>query len=543
MKIKKSQLLQIVKEQFDMDEMAAHEHPKSRPLVYNDKTYGHRFKSGSKEDILNKENLPLPAYIVVYTCGDEVQHFIETHQELLEKIKEEYMNPETSKYKDLDVQYPEIIFTNAKECPAANPYQGPEKHYFDKNGNEIQTGIPSLSYKKDVKSGKHHSLQEAINRNLKAYLFGKTNKTGEITVSGLMNDEDLNEHLQDCSIPMFRIRGREYEDNYDKRNTNSRIHYASISFILYKSFNDFLGEVVKRNLGILDGSKKVETHVARQFNTLYRNWDKNKKTDKKYEGRTNIYKLQKRGYEEENFDVNVFSKFDLLGTLNDNDTFTWRIKLEVFYGKKLPGKNIVESRNVKLFKNINATKIVEIDPNKNYIKGVDKYMVEVPPGDDILSDANVVNGLIEVISEFKDEIMSINPDDAVEMANYFQYEVGEEPVEEPMAEAFNKMIKSVLKEHGMKKTIRVKESDLIRIIAEGVVKGLYEQEQFDDFITKTKQNNEEMRNEQDVEPDNQEEPETGGEQIELTIGKDENGNFYIIKDADTDHAKIVTKTR
>jgi len=536
MKIKKEELLKIVKEQLDMGEMAAPAHPVSRTLYYQDKPVGHRLKAGGKEDVSQKGKR-LPAYIVIYTCGDEVRNFIETHQDLIEHIKKTYIEDPERKFSDTYMQNPDIIFTNEKTCPAARPYQQ-QKHYFDAQGNEIDPNIPVIPYEK---SGKHYSLKESINRILKSVLFGtKDTKSGQILDPGLMNDPELNEHLTDCSIPSFKVRQRSYEDRHDVKNTNQRIHYGSDAFVLYESANDFLGDVLNRTVGLESEVERRETHLARLRNKIYSHWNKTKKNEKKYEGLTDRYYLEKRGYTEKNYDVNIYAKFDLLGTL-DVGSFTWRLQLDIFYGKKITVEDMLASRNVKLFKSIAEVKISDLGEDVSFPNLSPED--EVEPYDNVMGNPIVLNGLKEAINEFKQKIMEISTDDALEMANYFQYEIGEE-VPEEMAESFNKIIKTVIKESGMKKTIRIKESDFIRLIAENVVKGLTEQEKFDDFITKAKQNNDDMAKdaENDIEND-QETPEEGGEKIFLKIGKDEEGNFYIIKDADTDNAKIIAKTK
>lgn len=526
MKIRKSQLLKILKEEFDMDEMAAPKHPLSRNIEFGGKTVGHRLKAGEKSDVSQK-GAPLPAYVVVYTCGEEVTNFIQTHQDLIDHVKKTYMNPESTQFKDIDYQHPEIIFTNAKECPAARPYQQ-QKHYFDAQGNEIQPNIPVIPYEK---SGKRYSLKEAINRVLKVTLFGtKDSKTGQVIDPGLMNDADLNQHLEDCSIPSFKVRERSYEDRHDVKNTNQRIHYGSDAFILYESANDFLGDVLNRTVGIDSDINRRETHLARLRNNIYRHWDSKKKNEKKFEGLTDVYKLEKLGYTEKNYDVNIYAKFDLLGQASGENRFTWRLKLDVYYGKKVTVEDMIERKNVKLFKSLDEVKVVEYEGNVEHLNFDD----EVDVNNHILAKPEVLNGLKEAISEFKEKIMEISSEDALEMANYFQYEIGDEFADE-LDESLDRMIKNILKESGMKKTIKVKESQLVKIIAENVVKGLSEQEKFDDFITKTKENNE--KDNQTPEQDGQESPEA----IKLTIGKDENGNFYIIKDADTENAKIVAK--
>jgi hypothetical protein len=136
------------------------------------------------------------------------------------------------------------------------------------------------------------------------------------------------------------------------------------------------------------------------------------------------------------------------------------------------------------------------------------------------------------------------------MANYFQYEVGGM---EDMNESFNKMIKRVLRESGYKHKVRIKESDLIKMLTESVVKSIVEQEQFDDFITKAKANNDDMASdgqtnkdmENDVtrdQEDGQGDDESMKDQVELTLATDDTGKFYILKNGNSSDPQIIATT-
>lgn len=73
----------------------------------------------------------------------------------------------------------------------------------------------------------------------------------------------------------------------------------------------------------------------------------------------------------------------------------------------------------------------------------------------------------------------------------------------------------------MPKIIKIKESDIRKI-----AKNIIEQSGFDDFDTQIQP--EELPNEME---------------IELTLAQDENGVFYVLKDAQNGTPEIVAKTR
>lgn len=503
MKIDKNKLLQIVKEsQEEIDEMAKWANPKSRPLFDAEGNHiGHRMR-------ISLDDPESPSINVIFTCEQDINEFIDTHQELIQRIKEAEFNDE-----DEFIQK-DLVFTNAT-CPKYRPHQK-VKEYYDENGNLI----PNVSGGRYQVSGEPMSLQENINRRLKSVLFEQ-----------LMMDKELEQHMTDCSIPFFKVRERRYEDRHNIANTNNKIHYGSDVFNLYEEVNDFLKEVLNRSVGLESDVEKRETHLARMRNKIYRNWEPTKKNQKKYLGLTPKYYLEAKGYTEKNYDVNILSKFDLVGERFGN-TFVWLFKIKVTYGKKISVEQLIKSQNVKIFKDVVTRKEVqfegELDNNKN----------------NILSKPEVLNGLYEGLSEFKEELMAISTDEALEMANYFQFEVGEE-----MNESFNKMIKAVLKESGIKKKIRIKESDLIKLLTESIVKQIVEQEKFDDFITKTRANNEKQQTDQQQqndfthdENDGQGNDEGMKDTLELTLATDDSGKFYILKNANTENPQIIATT-
>ena len=74
----------------------------------------------------------------------------------------------------------------------------------------------------------------------------------------------------------------------------------------------------------------------------------------------------------------------------------------------------------------------------------------------------------------------------------------------------------------MAKVIKLKQTDITRIV-EGILK---EQQEFDDFDTK-------------IQPEEL----PGADAHELTLGQDENGEYYVIDNAKSDNPEVVAKTK
>jgi hypothetical protein len=79
----------------------------------------------------------------------------------------------------------------------------------------------------------------------------------------------------------------------------------------------------------------------------------------------------------------------------------------------------------------------------------------------------------------------------------------------------------------MAKVVKLKQSDISKIV-ENILK---EQQEFDDFDTKIQPEELPGNDENDDEQQG----------VELTIGQDEQGNYYIFKDGDTNNPEIVAK--
>lgn len=74
----------------------------------------------------------------------------------------------------------------------------------------------------------------------------------------------------------------------------------------------------------------------------------------------------------------------------------------------------------------------------------------------------------------------------------------------------------------MANVIKLKQSDIEKIVSQ-VIK---EQQEFDDFDTK-------------IQPEEL----PGGEEYELTLGMDDDGNYYVMSNADGEQPKVIAKTK
>ena len=78
----------------------------------------------------------------------------------------------------------------------------------------------------------------------------------------------------------------------------------------------------------------------------------------------------------------------------------------------------------------------------------------------------------------------------------------------------------------MAKVIKLKQSDIEKIV-ENIIK---EQQEFDDFDTK-------------IQPEELPGADEHEESVELSLGQDDQGNFYIMKDGGDGNPEVVLKTK
>jgi len=137
-------------------------------------------------------------------------------------------------------------------------------------------------------------------------------------------------------------------------------------------------------------------HLARQYNNNYRNWAADKKNQKQYAGKTDVYKLDAYGLEEKNLDVSIRMDFQISGE-KMGESFSWNVRMTNKIGKKLSDESGLRGGFLddKLFQ---ATTTAQLDPTKQFS---DEYTV--------MDDINVVNALLQAIEDLKSQIEAIDP--------------------------------------------------------------------------------------------------------------------------------------
>jgi hypothetical protein len=214
--------------------------------------------------------------------------------------------------------------------------------------------------------------------------------------------EGFNEVLNKKSIPSIKI-DRENKDMHEGTYTNEKIVFRTHNNNSYESAFDFLNAVIDRFEGN-EGPEMKTYHMARQYNTRNAKWNADRKMDITYQGKTDKYGLDKRGYEEANLDVTIRMDLDILGE-KMGESFVWNIRMKVNLGKKLTEDRRMKGGfdNIKLTQ---VTKTAQLEPGKEFNEN---YV--------IMDDINVVNTLIEAINELKSDIDGIGLEELLPYAD------------------------------------------------------------------------------------------------------------------------------
>jgi hypothetical protein len=230
--------------------------------------------------------------------------------------------------------------------------------------------------------------------------------------------KQFNEVLNKRSIPSISLDVKNI-DRHHSEWTNDLITFRTHNYNSYGSAQDFLKSVLARMSN--KELPEIKTYyMARQFNQKLRNWAESKKNDKHYEGKTEIYNLDKRGFEELNLDVSLKMIFEIKGE-RIGDSFNWSITMRNKFGKKTPDdysiKNGLENITLKNDGYLDdqlllVTKSVQLEPGKLYS--------DIRT---IMDDINVVETLRQVIHDFKSMISEIKPKSALKIANVTRSDV------------------------------------------------------------------------------------------------------------------------
>jgi hypothetical protein len=389
----KQQLINIILESVgDIDEMAKHENPISRPITdESGQIIGHDMR-------INPLDNDSPRVNVIFTC--DIEDFMRTHPDLVQQLKEQYGN---------------IKWAN-DVCPKYRPHQK-QRDYNPLPGDESGDDIQRRAYQH---SGEKMTATEKIKRDLNSL------------VEEHLGNEEVDKRLEKLSIPEIRARDRKHLDRYG-RVDNDRIEYTTHTFNSYESSQQFLKFVTSRITGKEVPDEYKSYHLARQFNNNYQRWEETRKNDQVYQGKTPSYKLDKFGFDEANLDVTVRMDLKIVG-LKMNEEYTWTITFKTKFGRKLKEERWIRN-GLSLDKDVTIRKMVMLEPGKEFN---DQYTV--------LDDLSIKTGLIEALDELQSKIMTeFKPVEALKLASAKQYDITKNLNEEFIGNLVDNIINEIKK--------------------------------------------------------------------------------------------------
>ncbi len=305
------------------------------------------------------------------------------------------------------------------DCDELNEFIEKNKEWLDSLGalHKIEPELVACKRTKDqprsyktgtpyYASGEKMSAQEKIKRKLFSVIDGE------------FTNEEFSEVLNKRSIPTIIARDRKHINLYT-RFDNEKIVYETHNYNAYETVQDFLKAAIARVKGG-DTPEMRTYHLARQYNNNYSNWAADKKNQKQYAGKTDVYKLDAYGLEEKNLDVSIRMDFKISGE-KIGESFTWNVRMTNKIGKKLSDESGLRGGFLddKLFQ---STTTAQLDPTKQF---TDEYTV--------MDDINVVNALLQAIADLKSQIEAIDPKETLKVATVKQYQI-KRPVNEALTE-------------------------------------------------------------------------------------------------------------
>lgn len=324
---------------------------------------------------------------IIFTC--DIQKFMEEHPEEVERLKKDFG---TFRWNDT-------------KCPSDRPHR------------DVRLGKPLPGEEGDVEpisTIKQTSKDVATGEKLGGSKKIKTIFLKILRDNITRSEDNFNKILNQRSVPAIALDNRKYFNRHTDQWTNDKIDFSTLSYNVYKSNEEFNQMVADRIFG--EDTPEMDTeHLARRFNTRYRNWESEEKKGSTTDfGVTDVYALRKYGYKEgsEN-EVFMEMKFDVKGELIGS-SFIWSIKLVNKFARRKPGESYIEGKAEPVEfnpnslidgKEITANRSIQLDPN-----------IQFTPENTIMDNSEIVNGLIQAIEDFKNKVKNISPETVLRKA-------------------------------------------------------------------------------------------------------------------------------
>lgn len=399
---------------------------------------------------------------VYFLCGRDVEEFKQTHKDTIDRINETYVDG---------------WYFSEEACPNFRPEKSTKRKYYDPTGAEtdpftnkgykptkaflikLNGVIVAQTDNEDAANTAVQNLKRSYPEDEVTMELGQRTKLSQETIKRKLNpllNRELIENaefkniLNTKSIPSIILSDLRFLDRHIDTWTNEKIHLRTHSYNTYPSAKDFLTAVVKRTRGVVVDNMNTD-YLARQFNKRYKNWEEERISEDSYFGNTgdedydpkyfrrSAYNLDVQGYEQLKLDVSLKMVFDLVGERMGNG-FVWTIKIVNKFGRKKPDDKIILGglKEIELLKDgvfdgkaIIVTKTVQLPPD-----------IQFDNKNTIMDNQDIVDGLIETINEFKQQISNIDSKDMIDIANVRRSDIQKNVNEEK----FNKIIKKTIME-------------------------------------------------------------------------------------------------
>lgn len=326
--------------------------------------------------------------VIFYPCLSQIDEFVQTHQSAINAMKEEYGK---------------FYISKKKTNPTCEPRVTTGEFEVYDDGGE--------STKVDAKVRFDYEISDA--NYIKRYML--------YPIAMQTFNSSVQDYLEKNSIPTIEINERAFLDNHSKFS-NSSFTYQTLSFNSYENVRDFYNSAVRNVNGVTDEDEKFyrKHHLARQFNKVYDNWSKTKKSSGNWQGFTELYNLEKYGLSPTTFDTCVTSLLTVEGMLGQGVTPYYKINatFKTEHGKNIRNNGQIE--RMKLAEDYTFTGSTTIDLDEYPLRG------EIDNKKTIATHEAIREGLTEVLSDIVKQIMSIPIPEQLSRAKIVNYELNDE---------------------------------------------------------------------------------------------------------------------
>lgn len=326
--------------------------------------------------------------VIFYPCDSQVSEFISTHQAAIDALKE---------------QYGEFHISRKNTIPICEPRVTSGELTVYKPEGERKAVDARVRFDSEIADAEY----------IKRYMLYPIAKD-------VFNNEVQN-YLEKNSIPSIKINERAFLDNHSKFS-NSSFTYQTLSFNSYESVRDFYNSAVRNVNGVTSDDEKFyrEHHLARQFNKVYDNWSKTKKSTGRWEGFTELYNLERYGLSPTTFDTCVTSLLTVEGMLGQGMAPYYKINatFKTEHGKNIRNNGQVE--RMKLAEDYTFTASETVDLEEHPLQG------DIENKQTIANNEAIRAALTKVLNEIVQKIMSIPVPEQLTRAKIVNYELSDE---------------------------------------------------------------------------------------------------------------------